>query len=91
MSHFRILSFSPQCITTCFIIQGISVNAREMRSGSMEREKGRDLTQSNDQSPYNRKVNKGKATTQNATKISITQQLRTNLGRSVGQPPNWCG
>ena len=37
----------------------------------MQREKGKDLTQS-----Y--------ATYKNATKTSITQQLRTDLGRSVG-------
>ena len=50
------------------------------------REKGRDLTQSYDKSPHtDRKIQK--ATWQhkkNATKTSITQRLRTDLGRSVG-------
>ena len=51
------------------------------------REKGRDLTQSYDKSPYtNRNVKKGKVTTQQSTqqKSSIKQRLRTDLGRSVG-------
>ena len=41
------------------------------------REKGRDLTQSHDQSPYTSRNVKGQ-------RSSITQRLRTDLGRSVG-------
>ena len=50
------------------------------------REKGRDLTQSYDKSPYtNRNVQRGKVTTQTTPqKSSIKQRLRTDLGRSVG-------
>ena len=48
------------------------------------REKGRDLTQSYDKSPYNiRKIQKATWQHKNATKTSITQRLRTDLGRSV--------
>ena len=48
-------------------------------------EKGRDLTQSYDKSPYtHRKIQKPKWQHKNATKTSITQHLRTDLGRSVG-------
>ena len=51
-------------------------------------EKGRDLTQSYDQSPYtDRKIQKATWQHKNATKTWITQRLRTYLGRS----PNWCG
>ena len=58
-----------------------------MRKTSMKRrQKGGDLTQSNDKSPYtNRKSQKGKVTTQTTPqKSSIKQQLQTDLGRSVG-------
>ena len=49
------------------------------------REKGRDLTQSSHKSPYtNRNVIRAKQTT--PQKSSITQGLRTDLGRSVGVP-----
>ena len=48
-------------------------------------EKGRDLTQSYDKSPYtHRKIQKATWQHKNATKNSITQQLRTNSRRSVG-------
>ena len=51
-------------------------------------EKGRDLAQSYDQSPYtDRKIQKATWQHKNATKTWITQRLRTYLGRS----PNWCG
>ena len=52
----------------------------------LEREKGRDLTQSYDKIPYNqRKIQKSNTTTlKNATKTLITQRLRIDLGRSVG-------
>ena len=56
----------------------------ELRS-TMVREKGRDLTQSYDKNPYIHK-NIQKASWQHKTppKTSITQRLRTDLGRSVG-------
>ena len=48
-------------------------------------EKGRDLTQSYDQSCYtDRKIQKATWQHKNATKTSITQWLRTDLGRSAG-------
>ena len=51
------------------------------------REKGRDLTQSYDKSPYtDRKSKKQRDNTKTPPKASIThvQRLRTDLGRSVG-------
>ena len=49
------------------------------------REKGRDLTQSCDKSPYtHRTIQKATWQHKNATKTLITQLLRTDLGRSVG-------
>ena len=49
------------------------------------RQKGGDLTQSYDKSPYkNRNVKRASDNTNNATKSSIKQRLRTDLGRSVG-------
>ena len=50
------------------------------------REKGRDLTQSYDKSPYtHRKIQKASWQHKKATKTLITQRLRTDdLGRSVG-------
>ena len=52
----------------------------------IEREKGRDLTQSYDKSPYtNRNVKRAKwQHKQRHKKSSIKQRLRTDLGRSVG-------
>ena len=47
---------------------------------SLWRQKGRDLTQSYDKSPYTKRNVK----TNNAIKSSITQRLRTDLGRPVG-------
>ena len=49
-------------------------------------EKGRDLTQSyKKKSLHQQKCQKGKVTTQTTSqKSSITQRLRTDLGRSVG-------
>ena len=50
----------------------------------MYREKGRDLTQSYDKTPYTSRNVKGQSdNTNNATKSSITQRQRTDLGRSV--------
>ena len=49
-----------------------------------QREKGRDLTQSFDKSPYTHEKIKNNVTIQNATKTSITQLLQADLGRSVG-------
>ena len=47
-------------------------------------EKGRDLTQSFDKSPYtDRKIQKATWQHKNATKTSITQRLQTDLGRPV--------
>ena len=47
------------------------------------REKGRDLTQSYDKSPYtHRKIKRNN--TKKITKTSITERLRTDIGRSVG-------
>ena len=50
------------------------------------RQKGGDLTQSNDKSPYtNRNVKRAKwQHKERHKKSSIKQQLRTDLGRSVG-------
>ena len=50
------------------------------------REKGRDLTQSYDKSPHtNRNVKRAQwQHKQRHKKSSITQRLRTDLGRSVG-------
>ena len=45
-------------------------------------QKGGDLTQSYDKSPYTNRVKSDN--TNNATKSSIKQQLQTDLGRSVG-------
>ena len=48
-------------------------------------QKGGDLTQSYDKSPYtNRNVKRAKWQQNNVKKSSIKQQLRTDLGRSVG-------
>ena len=48
-------------------------------------EKGRDLTQSYDKSPYtNRNVKRAVTTQTTPQKSSIKQRLRTDLGRSVG-------
>ena len=47
--------------------------------------KGRDPTQSYDKSSYtHRKIHKHRDNIKNGTKMSITQRLRTDLGRSVG-------
>ena len=53
---------------------------------TQKKNKGRDLTQSYGNSPFtSRNVKKGKVTTQTMPKkSSITQRLRTGLGRSVG-------
>ena len=50
------------------------------------RQKGRDLTPSYDKKPlHQQKCQKGKVTTQTMPqKSSITQRLRTDLGRSIG-------
>ena len=49
------------------------------------RQKGGDLTQSYDKSPYTNRNVKGQVTTQTTPqKSSIKQRLRTDLGRSVG-------
>ena len=49
------------------------------------RENEKDPTQSYDKKPLHPQENKkSNVTTQNATKTSITQRLRTDLGRSVG-------
>ena len=54
-------------------------------SSVLKREKGRDLIQSYDKSPYTgRKIQKQRDNTKTPTKTSITHQLRTDLGRSVG-------
>ena len=48
-------------------------------------EKGRDLTQSYDKSPYtNKKSKPQRDNTKTPPKTSITQRLRTDIGRSVG-------
>ena len=49
---------------------------------SVEKKKGKDLTQSYDKSPT--EMSNGQSdNTKNATKSSITQRLLTDLGRSV--------
>ena len=49
------------------------------------REKGRDLTQSFNKSPYtHRKIQKATRQHKTPRKTSITQRLRTDLGRSDG-------
>ena len=52
----------------------------------IEREKGRDLTKSYDKSHYThrKKSKKQRDNTKMPQKTSITQRLRTDLGRSVG-------
>ena len=53
-------------------------------SGPILREKGRDLTQSYDKSPYtHRKIQKATTQHKKQPKTSITQRLRTDFGRSV--------
>ena len=47
----------------------------------IQREKEGNLTQSYDKTPY---IRKPKDNTQTPPKTSITQRLRTDLGRSVG-------
>ena len=67
--------------------KGITPSRCQIWSFVVEREKGRDLTQSYDKSPYtNRNVKRAKwhTNTNNATKSSIKQRLRTDLGRLVG-------
>ena len=50
-----------------------------------QREKGRDLTQSYDKNPYTtEKSKKQRDNTKTPPQTSITQRLRTDLGRSVG-------
>ena len=49
------------------------------------RQKGRDLTQSYDKAPALTEISKGQSdNTKTPQKSSITQRLRTDLGRSVG-------
>ena len=49
------------------------------------KEKQRDLTLSYDKSPYtHRKIQKATRQNKSPPKTSITQRLRTDLGRSVG-------
>ena len=49
-------------------------------------EKKRDVTQSHDKSPYpNRKLKKKSVNIKTPQTTSITQRLRTNVGRSVGE------
>ena len=48
------------------------------------KEKGRDLTQSCDKSPYVYRTKKQRDTIKTLPKTSITQRMRTDLGRSVG-------
>ena len=60
---------------------------------NIAREKGRDLIQSCGKSPNtNRKVQKQSDNTKIPANTSISQRLRTDLGRSFGvrQPPSWC-
>ena len=58
---------------------------RHLQFWGVSREKGRDLTQSYDKSPYtNRNVKRAVTTQTTPQKSSITQRLRTDLGRSVG-------
>ena len=56
------------------------------RYASQATQKGRDLTQSYDKSPYTdrKKSKKQRDNTKTPPKTSITQRLRTDLGRSVG-------
>ena len=52
---------------------------------SFQREKEGDLTQSYDKTPYtNRNFENQRTTQKRHQKTSITQRLRTDLGRSVG-------
>ena len=62
-----------------------SIRGLQTKGAPSLREKGRDLTQSYDKSPYtNKNVIRAGDNTKNATKSSITQRLRTDLGWSVG-------
>ena len=52
------------------------------------RKKGRDLTQSYEKRPYtHREIQKATRQHKTPPKTSITQRLRTDLGRSVGVTP----
>ena len=77
MDHTQVLGIQPT-----LVVIGQTKFCRKIT----HREKGRDLTQSYYKSPYtSRNVKKGKVTTQTTSqKHSITQRLRTDLGRSVG-------
>ena len=56
-----------------------------LRLSTQVREKGRDLTQFYDKSPYtDRKIKKATWKHKTPPKTSITQRLQTDLGRSVG-------
>ena len=50
------------------------------------REQGRDLTQSNDKSPYTEMSKRQHDNTKTSPKSLITQRLRTYYGRSDGVP-----
>ena len=55
----------------------------ENREREREREKEGDLTQSYDKTPIPTENSKTNGQNKNVTKTSITQRLRTDLGRSV--------
>ena len=70
----------------CGVPSRIGKKRIRKRYDLVPREKGRDLTQSYDKSPYtSRNVKRGKVTAHTMPQIcSITQRLRADLGRSVG-------
>ena len=72
---------SAKLTITCTSVERRAVSPRHF----IWQRKGRDLTQSHDKSPYTHKnIQKGTWRHKNATETSITQQLRTDFGRSVG-------
>ena len=80
--HLQFHTFSGKFVYRWHLtIQGMKILPKV--STYTRREKGRDLTQSYDKSPYtDRKLQK--ASWKTPPKSSITQRVRTDLGRSVG-------
>ena len=69
---------------SCMINMKQTANCTFPNRKDMLRQKGGDLTQSYDKSPYTNRNVKGQSDNTTPQKSSIKQQLRTDLGRSVG-------
>ena len=85
ISRFYEILITEENMTLCFI-SIISFISQVVESWFYtKREKEGDLTQSYDKTPYTKtEIRKPKDNTQTPPKTSITQRLRTDLGRSVG-------